>query len=716
MLRFNDILEWVTSYNPHADLDPIRKAYVFSAKVHIGQTRLSGEPYLIHPLEVAGILTQLKLDVASIATGLVHDAVEDTLTTLEEIRENFGTEIAQLVDGVTKISQITLRSTEEGQAENYRKMILAMVKDIRVILIKLADRLHNMRTLQYHVPDRQKEIAQETLDIYAAIAHRLGIEWIKSELQNLAFQHLAPDLYEDIKRKVAKKEKESERYIDDVKRILMKKLFENRIEGEVMGRTKQVYSIYLKMKDQNIDFDQVYDITAFRVIVNTVKECYDVLGIIHSLWKPIPGKFKDYIGLPKENMYQSLHTSVIGPYGERIEIQIRTQDMHKIAEEGIAAHWKYKEGKIIEEADDKRFTWLRQLLEWQRDLKDDAEFLESVKVDLFPNEVFVFTPKGKVQQLPFGATPVDFAYTIHSDVGTHCMGARVNGKIVPLKYQLRSGDTVEILTSPSQRPSKDWLKFAKTSRAKTKIRQWFKTEEMEKSLTLGKDILEKELRKYDLQQAKLIKSGDLDKVAKDFSFAGVEDLIAAVGYGKITVNQIVGKIFPQETLEQREEREEGRLKRLIKKVKGGPKDALLIKGVDNVMVRYAGCCNPLPGDKVVGFITRGRGVTIHTSDCRNAMDDDPYRKVEVEWDSAKEYSYPVRLRIECDDKKGLLAEISSSISSNEANITNARVNTAEGTKAVCTFEVEIRDLNHLKRVMKGLEKIKGVSRVERMRI
>jgi GTP pyrophosphokinase len=716
MLRFNDLLEWVTSYNPHADLDPVEKAYVFSAKVHMGQTRLSGEPYLIHPLEVAGILTQLKLDVASIATGLLHDAVEDTLTTVEEIRENFGTEIAELVDGVTKISQITLRSTEEGQAENYRKMILAMVKDIRVILIKLADRVHNMRTLQYHVPDRQKEIAQETLDIYAPIAHRLGIEWIKSELQNLAFRHLAPDLYDDIKRKIARKEKESERYIDEVKRILMKKLFENRIEGEVTGRTKQVYSVYLKMKEQNIDFDQVYDITAFRVMVNTVKECYDVLGIIHSLWKPIPGKFKDYIGLPKENMYQSLHTSVIGPYGERIEIQIRTQEMHKIAEEGIAAHWKYKEGRIIEEADDKRFTWLRQLLEWQRELKDDAEFLESVKVDLFPNEVFVFTPKGKVKQLPFAATPVDFAFSIHSDVGTHCTGARVNGKIVPLKYQLMSGDTVEILTSPGQKPSKDWLKFVKTSRAKTKIRQWFKTEEREKSLTLGKEILEKELRKYNLQQAKLIKSGDLDKVAKDFSFAGVDDLIAAVGYGKITVNQIVGKILPQETMEEREEREEGRLKRLIQKVKGGQKDALLIKGVDNVMVRYAGCCNPLPGDKVVGFITRGRGVTIHTSDCRNVMDGDPYRKVEVEWDSTKEYSYPVRIRIECEDKKGLLAEISSSISSKEANITNARVNATEGKKAVCTFEVEIRDLHHLKKVIKDLEKIKGVSRVERMRI
>ncbi|MEW6375058.1 MAG: bifunctional (p)ppGpp synthetase/guanosine-3',5'-bis(diphosphate) 3'-pyrophosphohydrolase [Thermodesulfobacteriota bacterium] len=717
MLRFNDVLERLTSYNPHADTDLLRKAYVFSAKVHLGQVRLSGEPYLIHPLEVAGILTQMRLDVASLATGLLHDTVEDTLTTLKEIRENFDEEIAGLVDGVTKISQISLRSTEEGQAENFRKMILAMVKDIRVILIKLADRLHNMRTLEYHISEKQAKIAQETLDIYAPLAHRLGIDWIKSELEDLAFQYLNPQIYEGIRRKIAKKEKERTRYTDEVKRTLMKKLYENRIEGEVTGRLKQIYSIYLKMKDQNIDFDQVFDITAFRVIVNSIKECYDVLGIIHSLWKPIPGKFKDYIGLPKENMYQSLHTSAIGPYGERIEIQIRTHEMHRIAEEGIAAHWKYKEGRVFEEADDKRFTWLRQLLEWQHDLKDDAEFIESVKVDLFPYEVYIFTPKGAVKQFPVGATPIDFAYSIHSDIGNHCVGAKVNGKIVPLKYELRSGDTVEIMTSPNQKPSKDWLKFVKTSRAKTKIRQWFTAEEREKSITLGKEILEKELRKYDLHQAKLIKSGELAKVANDFSFQGVDDLIAAVGYGKVTANQIIGKLLPQERLEQqKEEQREGRLKHFFQKLTRGPKDALLIKGIDNVMVRYAGCCNPLPGDKVVGFITRGRGVTIHTADCQNAMDDDPHRRVEVEWDSTKEYSYPVRIHVFSEDKKGLLAEISNSISSNGANITNARVDTTDEKKAIGIFEVEIRDLNHLKKVIKGLEKIKGIHRVERSRV
>jgi GTP pyrophosphokinase len=705
------------SYQPNADIEFLKKAYVFSAKVHVGQVRLSGEPYLNHPLEVAGILTQLRLDEASVATGLLHDTVEDTLTTLEEIRENFGEEIAQLVDGLTKISLISLRSSEERQAENFRKMILAMVKDIRVILIKLADRLHNMRTLKYQPPDKQSDISQETLDIYAPLADRLGIDWIKSELEDLAFQYLHSEIYDEIRRKIAKKEKERTRYIEEVKRTLMKRLYENRIEGEVSGRLKQIYSIYLKMKDQNINFDQVYDITAFRVIVRSIKECYDVLGIIHSIWKPIPGKFKDYIGLPKENMYQSLHTTVIGPYGERIEIQIRTHEMHKIAEEGIAAHWKYKGGKVVEEADDKRFTWLRQLLEWQRDLKDNREFIESVKVDLFPNEVYIFTPKGEVKQFPAGSTPIDFAYSIHSDIGNHCVGAKVNSKIVPLRYELRSGDTIEILTSPNQKPSKDWLKLAKTSRAKAKIRQWFTAEEREKSITLGKEILDKELRKYNLQQAKLTKSGELAKVASDLSYQGVEDLIAAVGYGKVTANQIIGKILPQEKLEQqKEELQEGRLKHLIQKITRGPKDALLIKGIDNVMVRYAGCCNPVPGDKVVGFITRGRGVTIHTADCQNAMDDDPHRKVEVEWDSTKEYSYPVRIRIYSEDKKGLLGEISSSISSNGANIKNARVDTTEDKKAISTFEVEIRDLNHLNKVMRALRKIKGVRQVERMRV
>jgi guanosine-3',5'-bis(diphosphate) 3'-pyrophosphohydrolase len=717
MIRFNDILEQVASYNPQADLDFLKKAYVFSAKVHQGQVRLSGEPYLTHPLEVADILVKLRLDTASVVTGLLHDTLEDTFATLEELRENFGEEVAHLVDGVTKISKITLTaSEEEDQAENVRKMILAMVKDIRVILVKLADRVHNMRTLQYQLPPKQKTIAQETLDIYSPLANRLGIDWIKNELENLSFRYLHPDIFNDIKGKIAKKEKERERYIEEVKRIITKKLFEHKIEAEVMGRPKQIYSIYKKINAQDIDFQQVYDLIAFRIIVNTVKECYEALGIVHSLWKPIPGKFKDYIGLPKANRYQSLHTAVIGLYGERMEIQIRTFDMHLIAEEGIAAHWKYKEGKFIEGEDDKRITWLRQLLEWQRELQDNSEFLETVKMDLYPNDVYVFTPKGEVKEFPREATPVDFAYSIHSDIGHRCVGAKVGGRLVPLKYQLKSGDTVEILTSSNHLPSKDWLKFVKTSRAQTKIRQWIKKEQRERSIALGREISEKELRKFSLSFAKLLKSGEIQKVAGDFGFQTVDDLMASVGYGKISPRQILGKLVPPEKLEGRDRKSESPLEKIIHLVKRGPQDAIRIKGVDDMMVRFASCCNPLPGDRITGFITRGRGITIHTADCSNVLDNDPQRKVKVEWDLRHKHIHPVRIRVICTDRKGLLADISSSITSNEANITNAQLNTTQDKRAICTFAVEIKDLNHLRRVIASLEKIKGIVTVERLKI
>jgi guanosine-3',5'-bis(diphosphate) 3'-pyrophosphohydrolase len=717
MIRFNEILEQVASYNPQADLDFLKKAYVFSAKVHQGQVRLSGEPYLIHPLEVAHILVNLRLDTASVVTGLLHDTLEDTFATLEELQENFGAEVAQLVDGVTKISKITLTaSEEEDQAENVRKMILAMVKDIRVILVKLADRIHNMRTLQYQLPPKQKTIAQETLDIYSPLANRLGIDWIKNELENLSFRYLHPDIYNDIKGKIAKKEKERERYIEEVKRIITKKLFEHKIEAEVTGRPKQIYSIYKKINAQDIDFQQVYDLIAFRIIVNTVKECYEALGIVHSLWKPIPGKFKDYIGLPKANRYQSLHTAVIGLYGERMEIQIRTLDMHRIAEEGIAAHWKYKEGKFSEGEDDKRITWLRQLLEWQRELQDNSEFLEIVKMDLYPNDVYVFTPKGEVKEFPRGATPVDFAYSIHTDIGHRCVGAKVGGRIVPLKYQLKSGDTAEILTSPNHRPSKDWLKFVKTSRAQTKIRQWIKKEQRERSIALGREICEKESRKFALSFAKLLKSGEIQKVASDFGFQTVDDLMASVGYGKISSKQILGKLLPPEKLEGRDKKRESPLEKIIHLVKRGPQDAIQIKGVDDMMVRFASCCNPLPGDRITGFITRGRGITIHTANCSNVLDNDPQRKVKVEWDLRHKQVHPVRIRVICTDRKGLLVDISSSITSNEANITNAQLNTTQDKRAICTFAVEIKDLNHLRRVIASLEKIKGIVAVERLKI
>ncbi len=715
MIRIDDILDLVVSYNPQADLERIKKAYVFSAKVHMGQVRLSGEPYLVHPLEVASILAQLKLDTATVVTGLLHDTVEDTYTTLEEIEKNFGHEVAFLVDGVTKISRMTLESSEEDQAETFRKMILAMVKDIRVILIKLADRLHNMRTLKFQSPDKQGQIAEETLDIYAPMAHRLGIDSVKSELEDLALQYLHPDVYKELQKKIAKKERERERYVAEVVRIITKKLYEYGITAEVTGRPKKIHSIYQKMQTQNLDFDQVYDLIGFRILVSSYKECYEVLGIIHSMWTPVPGKFKDYINLPKANMYQSLHTTVIGHYGERIEIQIRTDDMHRVAEDGIAAHWKYKEGNLVREDEEKQFRWLRQLLEWQKDLKDNREFLETIKVDLYPDDVYVFTPKGEVKEFPRGSTPVDFAYSIHTDVGHQCIGAKVNNRIVPLNYQLQSGERVEILTSSSHTPSKDWLNYVKTSRAKAKIRQWIKTEQREQSVALGKAICEKDFRKFNLNLSKLLKSGEMARVTNDFSFHEVDDLLAAVGYGKISANQIIGRLVPSERLEKEKAKEETRLARLIKRVTKKPHDAIIVKGIEDVMIRFAGCCNPVPGDKVVGYITRGRGVTVHTADCSSVLSDDSDRRVEVEWDLRKDYSHPVRIRIISSDRKGLLADISSSLTSNQANIVNAQVTTKED-RAIGTFQIEIRDLKHLQQVTRSLEKIKGVLQVKRLRI
>jgi guanosine-3',5'-bis(diphosphate) 3'-pyrophosphohydrolase len=532
----------------------------------------------------------------------------------------------------------------------------------------------------------------------------------------LAFQYLHPDIYNDIKRKIAKKEKERERYIEEVKRIITKKLFEYKIEAEVMGRPKKIYSIYKKINSQEIDFDQVYDLTAFRIIVNTVKECYEALGIIHSFWKPIPGKFKDYVGLPKANRYQSLHTAVIGLYGERMEIQIRTRDMHRIAEEGIAAHWKYKEGKLSEGEDDKQITWLRQLLEWQGELQDNSAFLETVKMDLYPNDVYVFTPKGEVKEFPRGATPVDFAYSIHTDIGHRCIGAKVGGRLVPLKYELKSGNTVEILTSPNHHPSKDWLQFVKTSTAQTKIRQWITKEQRERSISLGRDICEKEFRKFSLNFHKLLKSGEIQKVASDFSLKSVDDLMASVGYAKISPKQIAGKLVPPETLETVEKRKESRIEKLIHLVQKKPQDAIKIQGVDDMMVRFASCCNPLPGDRITGFITRGRGITIHTADCSNVLNNDPERKVKVEWDVKHKQTHPVRIRVVCADRKGLLADISSSLSSNDANITNAQLNTTQNKRAICTFAVEIKDIHHLRKIIIALEKIKGIVAVERLKI
>jgi len=714
MIRLNDIIDKIHAYNPDTDVDLIEKAYVFSAKIHQGQVRLSGEPYLIHPLEVAGILADLKLDVATIATGLLHDAVEDTYATLEEIGKLFGRDISPLVDGVTKISKITFGTHEEQQAENFRKMLIAMAKDIRVILIKLADRLHNMRTLEYHSPKKQKEIAKETLDIYAPLANRLGIGWVRAELEDLSLQFLEPEVYYDLMKKVVERKKEGNAYIHEVKTIISNRLAEYNLKDHVEGRLKHIYSIYQKMKKQNIEFDRVYDLIAFRIILDSVQECYEALGIIHSLWKPVPGRFKDHIAMPKANMYQSLHTTVIGPHGERVEIQIRTAEMHRIAEEGIASHWKYKEGKDIGEKTDREFAWLRRLLEWQQDMKDPGEFLESVRVDLFPEEVYVFTPKGEVKEFPRGATPLDFAYSIHTDVGHKCSGAKVNGKIVPLKYELKNGDTLEIITSSNQHPSIDWLKIVKTSRAKAKIRHWVKTNQREQSISLGLEICEKEFKKYKLNFSKHTKTGELKVIAEEFGLHDLDDLLAEVGYGKLSVKQIIHRLIPQERLDT-EFTEEAILEKVTKKA--GKKDGggVKIRGVEDIMVRFGKCCNPLPGDDIIGYITRGRGVTVHLSNCPTILHSVSERTIDVEWDIEDKSMHLVRIRVVCVDKKGLLAAMSSSIALSEANIINAQIHTTQEKKAVSIFEVEVSDLKHLQNIINSMQNIKGVINVERLR-
>lgn len=715
MIRLNDILDTVASFNPAADLNLIRKAYVYCAKVHQGQTRLSGEPYIIHPLEVAGILAQLKLDVPSIVTGFLHDTIEDTLATPEELAEMFGNEVADLVDGVTKISKIHFKTKEENQAENFRKMLLAMAKDIRVILVKLADRLHNMRTLQFQPEPKQRSISRETMDIYAPIANRLGISWVKVELEDLSFRYLNPQTYADLSARIQRKKQEREQYVQETREIIETKLQEHGIVGEVSGRSKHLYSIWRKMEKRNVDFEEIYDLTAFRVLVDTVKDCYGVLGVIHSSWKPIPGRFKDYIAMPKGNMYQSLHTTVIGPHGDRIEVQIRTFEMHQVADAGIAAHWKYKEGKGYDEKEVKRFAWLRQLLEWQQELQDSREFMDSVKVELFPEEVYVFTPKGDVKGFPKGSTPIDFAYAVHTDVGHRCVGAKVNGKLVPLKHQLQNGDIVEVITSPHHTPSKDWLKIVNSSRARNKIRAWIKIEERKRSIVLGREICEKEFRRYSLNLQKVQRSGDLKRVAQEIGYSGEDDLLAAIGYGKVSANQVIGRLVPEEKLKAQQEHKESRITGVINRLKGKSASAVEVGGMEDIMIRYSKCCNPVPGDDIVGFITRGQGVAIHTADCPFVRESDPERRIEVTWAKGKSAALPVRLRVLCHDEKGILANMTMAITNAEANISSAQVKSTVDQRGENIFEINVSDLEHLQRVMNSLMRVKGVIKVERLK-
>ncbi len=712
MLRITDILDKVSDYATLDEMEMMEKAYIFSASVHQGQVRLSGEPYLTHPMEVAGMLADMKLDAASIITGLLHDTVEDTLATTEQIKNAFGEDVAFLVEGLTKISKITFGSQEERQAENFRKMILAMSSDIRILMVRLADRIHNMRTLQFQPVDRQRFIAKETLELYAPLANRLGINWMKIELEDLSFQYLYPGEHNDLQKRIAKKTEQREKYTDEVKTLIQTEITNFGLSATVEGRAKHLFGIYKKMMDQHINFDEVYDLIAFRIILESdkEKECYEALSVVHALWKPVPGRFKDYIAMPKANNYRSLHTTVIGPYGERVEIQIRTKEMHEWAEEGIAAHWRYKEGELIWGKDAEQIKRLRELLEVQHELKNPREFMKNIKVALFPDEVYVFTPDGDVKSFPKGATPIDFAYSIHSDVGNTCIGAKVNRNIVPLKYELRNGDTVEIITQSGHHPGRDWLKYAVTSKATSKIKNWIKTEERRKSIDLGKDILERELKKNHLKLNQVLKSDDFKKICEEADAASVEDLMAQIGYGKISAKFILNRLLPEE-----EPKETPLLERIKRNLSKESSAGVSITGVEDVMVRFARCCDPLPGDDVVGYISRGRGMSVHLASCAMLKGTDAERLVEVQWNIKEKQTYPVHVRVICKDKKGLLAEISNSIAALDINIAHAKVDTSPEQNAMLDFSLEVRDLNQLNHLMATLKKLRSVIGVERLR-
>jgi len=712
MLRFNDIADRVLEYNPSCDLSLLQRAYVFSAKVHEGQERLSGEPYLIHPLEVAGILVEMRMDEETVAAGLLHDTIEDTLATPAELQRLFGEQVAFLVEGLTKISKIEFTSARERQAESFRKMLVAMSKDIRILLIKLADRLHNMRTLGYVAEDPARRIAQETLDIYVPLAHRLGIHWMMQELQDLAFRTVRPEAAAELERRLRTKRKARERYIEEVIGTLSVRLADAGLRAEVTGRLKDLASIQAKMERYGVDLDELYDVIAFRTILDgPAADAYAALGIVHSIWRPVPGRFKDYIALPKPNGYQSLHTTLIGPYGERMEVQIRTREMHRDAELGIASHWRYKAGRAgAGDPDDRKFAWLRQLLERHRDVDDPNEFIETVKVDLFPDEVFVFTPRGDVIGLPNGATPVDFAYAIHSEIGDSCAGAKVNGRMVPLRQALANGDTVEVMTSSSQVPRKDWLDFVVTGKARSRIRHAIRAEEMGRSRQLGRDLLERELRKAGLSLAKLIDRGELATAAGRHGRGSPDDLLAAIGYGRISAGDVVRGLRGEE-LPQPELRPKRRLFRRQRDSKAG----IRVSGQSDVLVRFAKCCAPIPGDEVVGFVTRGRGVTVHLKECPKAFESDPARRIEVEWTPTAEVPHRIKMRVRSQDRPGLLATVTKTISSAGLNIGGARVTTTPDQLAVQTFDVWVADLATLKAVMKEISRIKGVLAVERLR-
>ena len=717
--KFRELMRRMRANRPNDDLELIRKAYEFSQKHHAGQSRASGQPYLVHPLEVALVLAEMKMDPVAIAAGLLHDSVEDTSVTVVDIRKEFGEQVAHIVEGVTKISAIDFATREEQQAENLRKMMLAMVDDIRVVLIKLADRLHNMRTLEHLPPDRQQKIARETLEIYAPIAHRLGMGKIRGELEDLGFRYVDPIGYQQVQEAVEARRKDGETFLAKVEVIFRDKLKEAGIIATVESRIKRIYSIHKKLQRQKIAVEQVYDLYAMRVITRSVQDCYAVLGIIHNLWRPVPGRIKDFIAMPRPNFYQSLHTSVISEDGIPFEVQIRTEEMHKMAEEGIAAHWKYKDGPVSAQ-DEQRLAWLRQVVEWQRDVSDPSEFLSTLKIDLYPEEVYTFTPKGKVVVLPRDSSPIDFAYSVHTEVGHSCVGAKVNGRMVPLRFKLHSGDIVEILTQTGHKPSRDWLAIAKSSRARNKIKHWLNVHQRERAIEIGRKLIEKEARKYRVAM-KDIKDEELQKIAADYGVGRPDDLMAGIGYGKFSARQILGRLSPsasQPLAEDEPEKTSG-LASVVRRVFGGDQNnnAIRVKGQGDLLVYRARCCNPIRGESIVGYVTRGKGVAVHALNCPNVMNlmYEPERRIDVEWsqDDGTPNAYPVKLTVFCDDRFGMLKQITAVISDTKTNIRNIEARTNNG-QANVDIVLDIADLKHLENIVNGVRKIPGVHDVQRL--
>jgi len=716
-----NLVSTIEQYNPQADLGLIKKAYEYANSAHEGQLRNSGEHYIVHPGNVALILAELNMDTATIIAGLLHDVIEDTDISYEKISEEFGTEVSDLVDGVTKLKKLQYKTKQENQAENLRKMVLAMAKDIRVIIIKLADRLHNMRTLEYMTDEKRKEKAMETLEIYAPLAHRLGISKIKSELEDLSLRFLDPENYYDLVERVSMRRREREVYIKGIIDTLNEKLADMEINCEISGRPKNFYSIYKKMVHQEKAFEEIYDITAVRIIVDSIKDCYGALGIVHTLWKPLPGRFKDYIAMPKPNMYQSLHTTVIGPNAERFEVQIRTWDMHRTAEYGIAAHWKYKEGYAKKNDMDEKLAWLRQLLEWQSDLSDPKEFMETLKIDFFTDEVFVFTPKGDVINLPDGSTPLDLAYRVHTAVGHNCVGAKIDGRIVPLNYKLKNGNIVEIITAVNgSGPSRDWLNIVKSTQAKNKIKQWFKQKDRDFNIIKGKELIEKEVKKLGYKPQDILKDEWLKNIAGKISINSLDDLYAAMGYGSVTVNLILSKLKEQykEHFKIVDEKAfvESKIKQPQPKKPYRHTQGVSIKGVDNVKVRFSKCCNPVPGDDIVGFITRGRGVSIHRKDCPNILleDSEEDRLIEVHWQIQKNASYSAEIQLKGIDRPGLVADVASKISDSDIALLSLNAKTNREKSVTINMTLEINNIDQLKDIMKKLRKVKNITDVYRV--